>query len=126
MDGFNTTSNVVVFAATNRKELLDPALTRPGRFDRLIEIAPPTIEEREEILKVHLKPLVLDPSSTIEECSRRLASLTPGMTGADIANVCNEAAIQAVRNKREFVTNWDFEMAVERIIGGIEKKKSGN
>lgn len=93
MDGFNTSSNVIVFAATNRKELLDPALTRPGRLDRLIEISPPTIEEREEIFKVHLKPLVLKENATIEEFAKRLASLSPGMTGADIANICNEAAI---------------------------------
>ena len=82
-----------MFAATNRKELLDPALTRPGRFDRLIEVVPPTIEEREEIYNVHLKPLKIDPSITQDQFAKRLASLTPGFVGADIANICNEAAI---------------------------------
>lgn len=126
MDGFETTSNVVVFAATNRKELLDPALLRPGRLDRQIEVQLPTIEEREDILMVHLKPLKLDPSQDMKYFARRLASLTPGMSGSDLANVCNEAGIQAVRNNREFINNWDFEVAVERVIAGIEKKKLGD
>lgn len=82
MDGFGTESNVVVLAATNMKELLDPALTRPGRFDRSIEVTLPDIEGRKAILLVHLKPLKLDPSKPIEEFAKRLATLTPGFSGA--------------------------------------------
>lgn len=86
----------------------------------------PTIEEREEIFLVHLKPLVLDKNFTREYFAKRMASLTPGMTGADISNICNEAAIMAVRKKKEFVGKLDFEMAVDRVLAGIEKKKLGN
>ena len=126
MDGFASSENVIVFAATNRKELLDPALTRPGRFDRLIEVNLPTLEGREEIFQVHLKGLEIGGEKNIKNYAKRLASLTPGFSGADIANICNEAAIEAVRRNHKVVTKYDFEMAVERIIGGVEKKKKGN
>ena len=126
MDGFGSDSGVVVFAATNRKEMLDPALIRTGRFDRSIECNLPSIEERAAIFKVHLKPLKLSSEKTMEEFAKRLASLTPGYSGSDIANICNEAAIQAARHNRNVVTTIDFEMAVERVIGGVERKKSVN
>ena len=125
MDGFETNSNVIVFAATNRKELLDPALTRPGRFDRAIDITLPDLDGRKDVFMVHLKPLKLEPDS-MERHAKRLASLTPGFSGADIANICNEAAIQAVRNNKESVTGIEFEMAVERVIGGLEKKRNAS
>ena len=98
MDGFSTDQNVIVLAATNRKELLDPALTRPGRFDRTVEVTLPDIEGRKQIFMVHLKPLKLDiTSKTMDEYAKRLSTLTPGFSGADIANLCNEAAILAAR-----------------------------
>lgn len=125
MDGFNSSENIVVFAATNRHDMLDPALTRPGRFDRIIDITNPDLESRKEIFLVHLKPLLLDLSErTIEDYSRRLATLTPGFSGSDLAAICNEAAILAARETKDSVTSIDFEKAVERIIGGIEMKKS--
>lgn len=123
MDGFGTDANVVVLAATNRKELLDPALTRPGRLDRSIEITLPDIEGRKEIFFVHLKPLKLDPSKPLEEYARRLATLTPGFSGADISNLCNEAAILAARKNKKFVSSEEFESASERVMAGLEKKK---
>lgn len=126
MDGFGTDSNVVVFAATNRKELLDSALTRPGRFDRSIDVTLPDIDGRRDIFKVHLKPLKLENDGKFEKHAKRLASLTPGFSGADIANICNEAAIQAVRKQHTFVEDQDFEVAVERVIGGLEKKRNVN
>ena len=98
MDGFNSNSNVIVFAATNQKDVLDSALTRPGRFDRLIEVDLPDIEGRKEIFMVHLKPIVIDSNVNMEEYARRMATLTPGFSGADIKNLCNEAAILAARN----------------------------
>ena len=104
MDGFGTETSVVVMAATNRKDILDPALLRPGRFDRIIEINLPDIEGRKAIFLVHLKPIKLDPSVTVEEYANRLASLTPGFSGADIANLCNEAAILAARKNLKSVT----------------------
>ncbi|KAL4500480.1 hypothetical protein ABPG72_003431 [Tetrahymena utriculariae] len=122
MDGFSTDSKVIVFAATNRKELLDPALVRPGRFDRLIEITNPDIEGRKEIFIVHLTPLKIDPSKTVEEIAKRLATLTPGFSGADIMNLCNEAAILAARQNKEYIEAIDFEMASERVMAGLEKK----
>ena len=123
MDGFGTDANVVVMAATNRKELLDPALTRPGRLDRSIEITLPDIEGRKDVFMVHLKPLKLDPSKTTEDYAKRLATLTPGFSGADISNLCNEAAILAARKNKKFVSSEEFESAAERVIGGLEKKK---
>ena len=121
MDGFDTHQEVVVFAATNRKELLDDALVRPGRFDRDIDISLPELTEREEIFHVHLKPLKMK-NNNVDSLAKRLASLTPGFSGAQIMNVCNEAAILAVRSKHKYVTRKDFELAVEKVIGGIEKK----
>lgn len=104
MDGFGTESNVIVLAATNRKDMLDPALTRPGRFDRSIEVTLPDIDGRKEIFKVHLKPLNLDLSEhNIEEYAKRLATLTPGFSGAEIANLCNEAALLAARKNKKQV-----------------------
>ena len=123
MDGFGTDTKIIVLAATNRKELLDNALTRPGRFDRTIEVDLPDIEGRKQIFKVHLKPIKLDASKSIEELANRLATLTPGFSGADIANLCNEAAIMAARKNKNFVETIDFELASERVIAGLEKKR---
>lgn len=120
MDGFASSNNIVVFAATNRKELLDPALTRPGRFDRMIDITPPDLEARKEIFEVHLEPLAISDERTLEQYAKRLATLTPGFSGSDIAAICNEAAILAARGHKTQVEAIDFEMAVERIIGGME------
>ena len=123
MDGFGTNSNVVVLAATNRKELLDNALTRPGRFDRSIEIGLPDLEGRKQVFNVHLQNLKLNSEKTLEDYAKRLATLTPGFSGADIANICNEAAILAARSNKQTVDAFDFENATERVIGGLEKKK---
>lgn len=120
MDGFSTDESVIVLAATNRSDILDKALLRPGRFDRQVEITLPTIKDREEIFKVHLKKIKLNKERTREEYARKMASLTPGFSGADIANVCNEAAIIAARGDLESVGLKEFEIAVERIIGGLE------
>ncbi|KAM9481752.1 mitochondrial inner membrane m-AAA protease component AFG3L1-like isoform 1-T1 [Clarias gariepinus] len=122
MDGFNSSTNVVVLAATNRVDVLDPALLRPGRFDRHIHIGPPDIKGRASIFKVHMRPLKLDSSLTSDNSARKLAALTPGFTGADIANVCNEAALIAARHLSPAVTSKHFEQAVERVIGGLVKK----
>lgn len=92
MDGFESNQNIIVFAATNRKELLDNALTRPGRFDRLIEISTPDLDERKEIFEVHLKPIKLDENLK-PQMAKRMAALTPGFAGSEIASICNEAAI---------------------------------
>uniref|UniRef100_A0A671UZJ5 AFG3-like protein 1 n=1 Tax=Sparus aurata TaxID=8175 RepID=A0A671UZJ5_SPAAU len=122
MDGFNSSTNVVVLAGTNRADILDPALMRPGRFDRHIYIGPPDIKGRASIFKVHLRPLKLDSSIEVEALARKLAALTPGFTGADIANVCNEAALIAARHLDQHISTKHFEQAVERVIGGLEKK----
>jgi AFG3 family protein len=111
MDGFDQMTNVIVFAATNQKDVLDPALTRPGRFDRLIEVGLPDIEGRKEIFMVHLKAITLDVKYEMDEYAKRLATLTPGFSGADIKNLCNEAAIIAARNDKKFVSMIDFELA---------------
>ncbi len=103
--------------------MLDSALTRPGRFDRTIEVNLPDIGGRRDIFLVHLKPLKLDPSKTTDEYAKRLATLTPGFSGAEISNLCNEAAILAARKGKKFVETIDFEMASERIMAGLEKKK---
>ena len=124
MDGFGTDSNVIVFAATNRKELLDPALLRPGRFDRAVDVELPDIDGRKDIFKVHLAPIKLEDKEQLDKVAKRLASLTPGFSGAEISNICNEAAIAAVRNDHPHVTDKDFELAVERVIGGLEKRRS--
>ncbi|KAH0617832.1 hypothetical protein JD844_016458 [Phrynosoma platyrhinos] len=122
MDGFNTTTNVVILAGTNRPDILDPALMRPGRFDRQIFIGPPDIKGRASIFKVHLRPLKLDASLNRDNLARKLASLTPGFSGADIANVCNEAALIAARHLSDSINQKHFEQAIERVIGGLEKK----
>ena len=120
MDGFNTTMNVVVLAATNRVDILDKALLRPGRFDRQIYVPAPDIKGRASIFKVHLGPLktTLDK----QDLARKMAALTPGFTGADIANICNEAALIAARDSNETIQLKNFEQAIERVIAGMEKK----
>ena len=120
MDGFPTTANVVVLAGTNRPDVLDKALLRPGRFDRQISIDRPDIIGREHIFRVHLAKIKLD--KPLEHYSERLAALTPGFAGADVANVCNEAALIAARGNKNAVAMIDFENAVDRVIGGLEKK----
>ncbi|KAK7257822.1 hypothetical protein RIF29_32071 [Crotalaria pallida] len=120
MDGFGTTSGVVVLAGTNRPDILDKALLRPGRFDRQISIDKPDIKGRDQIFQIYLKKIKLDHEPSY--FSQRLAALTPGFAGADIANVCNEAALIAARGERTQVTMEHFEAAIDRIIGGLEKK----
>lgn len=120
MDGFNTTDQVVVLAGTNRADVLDAALMRPGRFDRHISIDKPTMEGRKQIFNVHLKNITT--SEDLEQVKGRLSALTPGFSGADIANCVNEAALIAARGKAESVTMTHFEQAIERVIGGLEKK----
>lgn len=118
MDGFDTDSGVIILAATNRPDVLDHALLRPGRFDRQISIDKPDIVGRNEIFKVHLKPLTLDP----EIDSKKLAAQTPGFAGAEIANVCNEAALIGARKNKDAVGMIDFQDAIDRVIGGLERK----
>ncbi|MBQ2359532.1 MAG: ATP-dependent zinc metalloprotease FtsH [Prevotella sp.] len=118
MDGFGTNSGVIILAATNRVDMLDKALLRAGRFDRQINVDLPDLPERKEIFKVHLKPVKTDETVDIEFLARQ----TPGFSGADIANVCNEAALIAARRNAEAVGKQDFLDAVDRIIGGLEKK----
>jgi AFG3 family protein len=120
MDGFNTTDQVVVLAGTNRPDVLDSALMRPGRFDRHISIDKPTMEGRKQIFSVHLKNITT--SEDLELVKGRLSALTPGFSGADIANCTNEAALIAAREKADTVTMSHFEQAIERVIGGLEKK----
>ncbi|XP_024909535.1 mitochondrial inner membrane m-AAA protease component AFG3L2 isoform X3 [Cynoglossus semilaevis] len=122
MDGFNTATNVVVLAGTNRPDILDPALLRPGRFDRQIYIGPPDIKGRASIFKVHLRPLKLENSLDKDALAKKMAALTPGFSGADIANVCNEAALIAARHLSDAINQKHFEQAIERVIGGLEKK----
>ena len=121
MDGFTPSTGVVVLAGTNRIDILDQALTRPGRFDRQIQVDKPDLKGRKEIFNVHLEGITLE--GEIEDIAGRLAGLTPGFAGADIANLCNEAAIVAARRKAETVTIGDFEKATDRIIGGLESNK---
>ena len=118
MDGFGTNSGIIVIAATNRADILDKALLRAGRFDRQIHVDLPDLNERKEVFGVHLRPLKLDQSVDIDTLARQ----TPGFSGADIANVCNEAALIAARNKKKAVEKQDFLDAIDRIIGGLEKK----
>lgn len=121
MDGFNTGStNVIVLAATNRVDILDPALMRPGRFDRQIYVPAPDIKGRASIFKVHLGELKTDEDKG--ELSKKMAALTPGFTGADVANVCNEAALIAARDLSESIVLKHFEAAIERVVAGMEKK----
>ncbi len=118
MDGFGTNSGVIILAATNRADILDKALMRAGRFDRQINVDLPELKDREEIFKVHLKDLKLDPQLD----TSFLAQQTPGFSGADIANVCNEAALIAARYNKKFVERQDFMDAIDRIVGGLERK----
>ena len=118
MDGFGTNTNVIVIAATNRADVLDKALMRAGRFDRQIYVDLPDLNERREIFKVHLKPLKTTKTLDVEFLSKQ----TPGFSGADIANVCNEAALIAARKNKKSVAKQDFLDAVDRIVGGLEKK----
>ena len=118
MDGFGTNSGVIILAATNRADILDKALLRAGRFDRQIHVDLPDVNERKEIFMVHLRPLKTDKSLDIDFLARQ----TPGFSGADIANVCNEAALIAARNSAPVVTKDHFLAAVDRIVGGLEKK----
>ena len=118
MDGFGTNSGVIILAATNRVDMLDKALLRAGRFDRQIHVDLPDLTERKEIFQVHLKPIKVEESLDIDMLARQ----TPGFSGADIANVCNEAALIAARHDSKVVSRQDFLDAVDRIIGGLEKK----
>ncbi len=120
MDGFGTNSGVIVLAATNRADILDQALMRAGRFDRQIHVELPELKEREEIFQVHLRGIKVDPDFNVEF----MAKHTPGFSGADIANVCNEAALTAARRNHATVNQQDFLDAVDRIIGGLERKNN--
>eukprot|EP00938_MAST-03A_sp_MAST-3A-sp1_P001072 g1072.t1 len=122
MDGFSTKSGVVVLAGTNRADILDPAILRPGRFDRQIQVEKPDIKGRKEIFLVYLRELTV--AGDIEDLAERLAALSPGFAGAEISNICNEAAIIAARAEKEEIELVDFEAAVDRVIGGLEKKNS--
>lgn len=123
MDGFGTTEHVVVLAGTNRPDVLDPALLRPGRFDRHISIDRPDVSGRKGIYLVHLKPLRLHETiKDVQKLAQKLAVLTPGFSGADIANVCNEAALRAARKTADAIESVDFDTAIERVIVGLEKK----
>ncbi|EEA07942.1 AFG3 ATP-dependent protease family protein [Cryptosporidium muris RN66] len=125
MDGFTSKSGIIVLAGTNRADILDPALIRPGRFDRIIIIDKPDLQERKEIFQVHLKPLKLNSKLNIDELSNRLSTLSSGFTGSEIANICNEAAIFAARrNTIDGIDIIDFEQAIERIIGGLKKNNN--
>ena len=118
MDGFGTNTNVIVLAATNRADVLDKALMRAGRFDRQIYVDLPDLNERKEIFEVHLRPIKTAETLDVDFLARQ----TPGFSGADIANVCNEAALIAARNEHKAVIKQDFLDAVDRIVGGLEKK----
>ena len=118
MDGFGSNSGVIILAATNRADILDKALLRAGRFDRQIHVELPDLNERKEIFGVHLRPIKIDDSVDTELLARQ----TPGFSGADIANVCNEAALIAARNDKKFVQKEDFMNAVDRIVGGLERR----
>lgn len=118
MDGFGTDSGIIILAATNRPDVLDSALMRPGRFDRQISIDKPDLNGREQIFKVHLKPI--KTAEVVD--AKKLSAQTPGFAGAEIANVCNEAALIAARRNKEFVDMQDFQDAIDRVIGGLEKK----
>lgn len=118
MDGFGSNSGVIILAATNRADILDKALLRAGRFDRQIHVELPDLNERKEIFGVHLRPIKIDDTVDADLLARQ----TPGFSGADIANVCNEAALIAARNEKKFVQKEDFMNAVDRIVGGLEKR----
>lgn len=118
MDGFDTNKNVIILGATNRVDILDKALLRPGRFDRQIHIELPNLKEREEIFNVHVKPLKINKTVNIEFLSKQ----TPGFSGADIANICNESALIAARKDKKSISRQDFMDAIDRVIGGLEKR----
>jgi cell division protease FtsH len=118
MDGFESNKGVIIMAATNRPEILDPALLRPGRFDRQVLVDRPDINGREAILKIHSRNVVLDPNVDL----RKIASLTSGFVGSDLANLVNEAALLAARKNRETVGSPEFDEAIDRVVGGLEKK----
>nr|WP_314479240.1 ATP-dependent zinc metalloprotease FtsH [uncultured Porphyromonas sp.] len=118
MDGFGTNSGIIVLAATNRADILDSALLRAGRFDRQIYVDLPDVHDRKEIFLVHLRPLKIDDTVDVDLLARR----TPGFSGADIANICNEAALIAARSGKDFVSREDFMNAIDRVVGGLEKK----
>ena len=120
MDGFGSNSGVIILAATNRADILDKALLRPGRFDRQIAVDLPDVHDRKEIFNVHLRNVKIDSSVDVDFLSRQ----TPGFSGADIANVCNEAALIAARKEKKLVEKQDFLDAVDRIVGGLEKKNA--
>ena len=121
MDGFESNEGVILVAATNRPDVLDPALLRPGRFDRQVVVARPDVKGREGILKVHTKSIPLDPDVNLET----LARATPGFSGADLANLVNEAALLAARNQKNNVTMQDREMAKDKVLMGVERKSLG-
>lgn len=118
MDGFDSNSGVIILAATNRADMLDKALVRAGRFDRQIHVELPELKEREDIFKVHLRPLKYDPNIDVLFLARQ----TPGFSGADIANICNEAALIAARKEKKIIEKQDFLDAIDRIVGGLERK----
>jgi cell division protease FtsH len=118
MDGFDTRKGVIIMAATNRPEILDPALIRAGRFDRQILVDRPSLMGREDILKIHTREVKLDPDVNLHT----IAARTPGMVGSDLANIVNEAALLAARKSREAVTMQDFEDAIDRVVAGLEKR----
>ena len=118
MDGFETNKGVIIMAATNRPEILDPALLRPGRFDRQVLVDRPDINGREAILKIHSKNVLLGPDVDL----RKVAGRTPGFVGADLANLVNEAALLAARKNKEVVEAADFDEAIDRVVGGLQKK----
>lgn len=120
LDGFNTTETVIVIGATNRMDLLDEALLRPGRFDRHIHVGNPNVHAREKILQVHTNNKPLDPSCNIKEMAKK----TTGLSGAQLANIANEAAIIAVRNNKTIISTLDFDAAIERVLAGLEVKHS--
>ena len=112
---------MIVLGSTNIKNVLDPALLRPGRFDREVEVSLPDIKEREEIFELYLKKIKLSDEYPLSYYAKRLATLTPGFSPSDIKNIVNEAAIVAIRRRKSFVEDLDFEEAIERIIGGLKK-----
>ena len=118
MDGFSSNAGVIILAATNRADILDRALLRAGRFDRQIHVELPDLDERKAIFKVHMKPLTLSPDMDVEFLARQ----TPGFSGADIANVCNESALIAARKDKKIIEKQDFLDAIDRIVGGLEKR----
>jgi AFG3 family protein len=126
MDGFGTNANVIVMAATNRKKALDPALIRPGRFDRLVEVPLPNLKEREEIFMVHLRNIKTAQALSKEELAKKLAALTTGMSGADIMSVCNESALIAARTNKNSVELGDFYEAYDRVLEGLKKSQGFN